>query len=155
MKSTLSLVSVCVVAAGLALAADYTPVTKEAGNITTLVANTANVVRVNAGRVSATNVVTFSQSVTATNGATITPAANVVLVTASGQDDGFTNTVTLASATDGMRVTLVVLAASSNLLAIADSGTAKLSGAAELGDDDVIELIGVGTNWHQVSKTAN
>ena len=148
--SAFLLVSAC--ALGIALAADYTPVTKESGNVNTLTAATVNASTATLAQA----VVTHSaQSVTATNGSVITPTANIVKITASGQDDGYTNTVTLAAATDGRRVTLIVLAASSNLVAIADSGTARLSGAAELGDDDVLELVGVGTNWHQVGKSAN
>lgn len=90
-----------------------------------------------------------------TNGATISPTATVYLVSGIGGANDTTNTVTLANATDGQVLTLIVSAASTNLITIADSGNAALSGAWLGDNNDVISLIGVSTNWVEVSASDN
>ena len=93
--------------------------------------------------------------VSVANGAVLTPAYGVYILDGTGQADDYTNTITLANATSGKALTLVVAAASSNLIAIADSGNCELS-SAWLGDNnDVINLIGVGTNWVERSASDN
>ena len=90
-----------------------------------------------------------------TNGATLTATSDVYVISGIGGANDTTNTVTLANATNGQRLTLVVAAASTNLITIADSGNAALS-SAWLGDaNDVISLIGVSTNWVQTSESDN
>ena len=70
-----------------------------------------------------------------------------------GQANGSTNTITLANAVDG-RIAVLTFGGS-NLVAIADSGTAKLSQAFQSTADDTLVLIGVGTNWLEVSRSVN
>ena len=90
-----------------------------------------------------------------TNGATLTATSDVYVISGIGGANDTTNTITLANAVNGQRLTLVVAAASTNLITIADSGNAALSGAW-LGDaNDVISLIGVSTNWVQTSESDN
>jgi len=91
-----------------------------------------------------------------TNAATVTVADGVYLVTPGGGPADGTNTVTLANATtSGDQVTFIIAAGATNLLAIADSGIVKLSAAFLGGDDDVLSLIAVGTNWVEQSRSAN
>ena len=105
-----------------------------------------------------TAITTAEESITTaslTNGATLTATSDVYIISGIGGANDTTNTVTLANAVNGQRLTLVVAAASTNLITIADSGNAALS-SAWLGDaNDVISLIGVSTNWVQTSESDN
>jgi hypothetical protein len=94
---------------------------------------------------------------TLTNGAVLTVASSFYNITASGQANGFTNTVTLANPTAaGDEVTLHVVAASSNLLGLADSGNLKLTAAGLLGDNDTIRLKAPDTSiWVEISRADN
>ena len=90
-----------------------------------------------------------------TNGAVITAVSDAYVLSGIGGANDTTNTVTLANATDGQKLTLIVAAATTNLITIADSGNVALSGAW-LGDaNDVISLIGVSTNWVETSASDN
>lgn len=91
-----------------------------------------------------------------TNGEVVAVSAPLVVVTPSGQANGFTNTVTVANPpAAGFRVTIAV-ATSSNLLAIADSGNVSLASAFEGNTGDTLTLIGVSTSaWLEVGRSAN
>ena len=138
----ISLAIVVMIGAGLAVA-QYTPVTIEnpgtiSGNITY------------AGTVALT-----MTDQTVTNGYELTVAERCYVLTGSGEQDNGTNTITLANASDGVLVTLVVAGDSTNLVSIADSGIAKLSGAWLGDNNDSITLLGDGTNWVEVGQTDN
>jgi hypothetical protein len=96
-----------------------------------------------------------SVNLSVTNGQAVTLSYARYILTGVGGANDTTNTITLANATDKARVTLIVSAASTNLITIADSAPAALS-AAWLGDNlDAIVLEGVGTNWVQTSGSNN
>ena len=99
--------------------------------------------------------VTTPGTASVTNGATLTPTAAVMVVSGIGGANDTTNTITLASATTGQSLTIVVASTSSNLVSIADSGNAALSGAWVGDNNDVITLVGVGTSWVQTGESNN
>ena len=88
-------------------------------------------------------------ALSATNGQAVALAAPVYILTGTGGADDTTNTITIANvsaAMVGAKITLVMDAASSNLITIADSAPCYLS-AAWLGDNnDTIEMYVVATN---------
>jgi hypothetical protein len=90
-----------------------------------------------------------------TNGATLTASSSVYVISGTGGANDTTNTITIANATDGQLLTLIVDSASSNLITIADSGNVSLSGAWLGDNNDVISLIGVSTNWVESSASDN
>jgi len=90
-----------------------------------------------------------------TNGATLTASSSVYVISGTGGENDTTNTITIANATDGQLLTLIVDSASSNLITIADSGNVSLSGAWLGDNNDVISLIGVSTNWVESSASDN
>lgn len=94
----------------------------------------------------------------ATNGQAVTLSTGQVVFSGIGGAAESTNTITIAynaSATVPRLVHLVVSSASTNLIAIADSGSVALS-AAWLGDDnDTLTLMSVGTNWVEVARSNN
>lgn len=105
-----------------------------------------------------TSVTAAEESITTaslTNGATLTATSDVYVITGIGGANDTTNTITLANATNGQRLTLIVSATSTNLITIADSGNAALSGAWVGDNNDVIELIGVSTTWVQTGEENN
>lgn len=102
-----------------------------------------------------TGLETTPATASVTNGATLTATSNVYVVTGIGGANDTTNTISLANATDGQVLTLIVDGASTNLISIADSGNAKLSGAWLGDNNDSISLIGVSTNWIQTSESDN
>lgn len=115
---------------GVALA-DFTPASKEDA----VKANTA-------------------QSVT--NGQAVTIGAGLTVLTGIGGPLNGTNTITLVAPGKVGVVAYVAIAGTSNLVAIADSGTAALSAAFEGNASDVLTLIANGTGtWAEVSKSAN
>jgi hypothetical protein len=102
--------------------------------------------------------VTYSGgAATVTNGQAVTVSAGCHVLTGTGQADNYTNTITLAApAAAGELVYLVVATASSNLIAIADSGTVAASGGIELDGNDTALLIAVDTStWCLVSESDN
>lgn len=117
--------------AGIALAADLTPASKE-----TLLVQTAQAV---------------------TNGQAVTIGSGLTVLTTAGSADTYTNTITLAAPLQAGKFAILKVAASqSNLVGIADSGTVVLSAAAALGSDDTLTLVSVSTGvWAQVSTSAN
>lgn len=94
---------------------------------------------------------------TVTNGEAITYENPLMILTASGQASGYTNTITIANPTEiGVVLCLYVADASSNLVGIADSGNCNLSAAFAGDDDDSLTLIATATNeWSEVSRSAN
>jgi len=90
-----------------------------------------------------------------TNGAALTASSSVYVINGIGGANDTTNTITLANATDGQLLTLIVDSASSNLFTIADSGIMSLPGAWVGDNNDVISLIGVSTNWVEASASDN
>lgn len=90
-----------------------------------------------------------------TNGATLTPTSSVMILTGIGGANDTTNTVTLANASAGQELTLIVSGTSTNLITIADSGNALLSSAWVGDNNDSITLYGVSTNWVQLSESDN
>jgi hypothetical protein len=129
--------------AAVGFTADYTPMSAEAdqtvsGDLTT-----------------SGNLIETASTASLTNGATLTPTASLYIITGIGGANDTTNTVALADATAGQKLTLIVDSASTNLITIADSGNAVLS-SAWLGDNnDAITLVGVSTKWVQVSESDN
>lgn len=72
----------------------------------------------------------------------------------NGNGGDVTNAVTLAAATaDGTLAVLLV--EGTNVVKIADSGTANLSAAANLTADDTLTLISRGGKWFEVTRSAN
>lgn len=144
-----SLIALFAVIACVALGAGYTPVTEEADStISGALAVSGNVT-------SSALIIETPTTTSVTNGATVTPTASVHILNGIGGANDSTNTVTLASATNGQRLTLIVASASTNLITIADSGNCALSGAWLGDNNDTLELIGVSTNWVEVGETNN
>jgi len=103
---------------------------------------------------------TFTLAATAlnvTNGQAITVSAGTYVLSGTGSADNGTNTITLvAPAAAGQLVTLIMATASSNLVAIADSGTAALATALELDGNDTAVLQAVDTStWCQIGTSDN
>jgi|TARA_Y100000034_G_scaffold129586_1_gene186332 hypothetical protein len=92
-----------------------------------------------------------------TNGQAVTVAAGVYVVSGIGGADNTTNTITLVAPTvAGQKVTLLVATASTNLVAIADSGTVAASGGIELDGNDTAALQAVDTStWCLLSESDN
>ena len=94
-------------------------------------------------------------SLNVTNGQEVTVASGWYVLNGIGGADDSTNTITLANATAGQKVILIVNSASTNLITIADSGIMALS-SAWLGDNnDNITLFGVSTNWVEIGQVDN
>jgi len=74
-------------------------------------------------------------SLNVTNGQAVTTVSGTYILNGVGGANNSTNTITVANMTAGERVTFIVDSASTNLIAIADSGNMKLS-AAWLGDNN-------------------
>ena len=74
-----------------------------------------------------------------------------------GGADNTTNTVTLVAPTvAGQKVTFIAATATSNLIAIADSGTVAASGGIELDGNDTAVLQAVDTStWALISESDN
>lgn len=96
-------------------------------------------------------------ALTVTNAQPITITDSSYILNVSGSANNYTNTPVIANPTTaGDIVILHVLAASSNLLAIADSGNMLLSAAWEGGDNDVLVLQAITTSlWAEISRSAN
>lgn len=125
--------------------------TLEVTGATTLTgAATLGSVSIDAATITAATGVWASQSIT--NGQAVSIGGFNTL-NGIGQASGYTNTVTLANAADGSIAVLTF--GGSNVVAIADSGVAKLSSAFTSSEYDILVLIGVGTNWLEVSRSAN
>ena len=100
-----------------------------------------------------------STALSVTNGQSVALAAPVYVLTGTGGANDTTNTITLSnvsSAMVGSKITLIVDAASSNLVTIADSAPCYLS-AAWLGDNnDTLEMYVVAINvLVETSKSDN
>jgi hypothetical protein len=80
------------------------------------------------------SVIDTGTALNVTNGQAVSLSGGVILLNGIGGADDSTNTVTV-SGTVGTMTTLIVAAASSNLITIADSGTVYLS-SAWLGDNN-------------------
>ena len=92
-----------------------------------------------------------------TNAQAVTVAAGVYVVSGIGGANNTTNTITLAAPTvAGQKVTLLAATATSNLIAIADSGTVAASGGIELDGNDTAVLQAVDTStWCLLSESNN
>jgi hypothetical protein len=91
-----------------------------------------------------------------TNGEVVAISAPLVIVTPSGQADGFTNTVTLANPPAPGFAVVVAVATSSNLLTVADSGNVSLASAFLGGSGDTLSLVAVSTSaWVEVARSNN
>ena len=100
-----------------------------------------------------------STALSVTNGQSVALAAPVYVITGTGGANDTTNTITISNvsaAMVGTKITLIVAAASSNLVTIADSAPCYLS-AAWVGDNnDTIEMYVVATNvLVETSKSDN
>jgi len=106
-----------------------------------------------ASKQDALNVAT-AQSVTNGQAVTISAGLNVLTGIANAVDG--TNTVTLAAPDRAGILAVIAVGSSTNLIGIADSGTAALS-AAFIGDaNDTLTLISVSTStWAKVTGSAN
>ena len=143
-------IAILLVAAAILGFADYTPVSAESDTIVSGTKTYSGQLKVSGIKVA------VPTSTSLTNGGELTVAAELHVLTGIGQADNFTNIVTIANPTvSGQQVTLVVAAASTNLIGLADSGNLKLTGAAVLDNNDTITLQAVGTNWIETSKTDN
>lgn len=93
----------------------------------------------------------------ATNGAALTLSDNFTVVTGIGGANDTTNTVTLPSVAQAGAIYVIAVGASStNLIAIADSGNAKLASAWVGDNNDTLTLIGdAGDNFIEVSRSDN
>jgi hypothetical protein len=92
-----------------------------------------------------------------TNAQPVTVAAGVYVVSGTGQANNATNTITLVAPTAaGQSVTFIAATATSNLIAIADSGTVAASGTIELDGNDTAVLRAVDTStWCLISESDN
>jgi len=101
------------------------------------------------------NIVGTALSVT--NLQPVTVAQGCYVLSGTGSANNGTNTITLAAPNAaGDLVYLLVATASSNLIAIADSGTVALSAALELDGDDTAVLMAVdGSTWGLLSTSDN
>jgi len=100
----------------------------------------------------------YARTITAlnvTNGQVVTVAAGIYNLNGIGGADDSTNTITIANATAGVKTLLLVNAASSNLITIADSGIMALSGAWLGDNNDNLTLLGVSTNWVEIGQVDN
>ena len=141
--------------AGIAFAGDYTPTSAESA-ITQTGTLTASTVVGSDVTVSAMARLTPTAA-NWTNGSTNTLAASAYLISGTGQANDYTNTVVLANPTTaGDRVVIVMAAATTNLVQIADSGNVAASGAIILDANDVVELYApTASLWVEVSQTDN
>lgn len=87
--------------------------------------------------------------ITATNGMTLDPTGSHVALT-SAAAVGFGKIIT----TSGPNILFITNIGSQNIT-ITDTGNLKLSGNLVLGADDAAVLARIGTNWYQVSESAN
>lgn len=94
-----------------------------------------------------------AQTVTNAQEVTLVPGRNVI--TPSGMANGETNVITVVNAVDGNDYSIVVASGSTNLLGIADSGNTKLSAAFNGDALDVLVLNGYGTDYVEVTRSAN
>jgi len=92
--------------------------------------------------------ITAQTAITVTNGNAFTPTGTYQPIQAGSE---VTPTVTVGTAGD----VVVLINTSANAINIADSGTAKLSAAAALGQYDSLTLWCDGTNWIEVSRSNN
>jgi len=92
-----------------------------------------------------------------TDGSTNTLSAAVYLVSGTGGANDTTNTIVLANPTTaGMEVTIVMAAATTNLITIADSGNVAASSAILLDANDVVTLYAATTSlWVEKSASDN
>lgn len=135
MKKILCLILALV--AGVALAADYTPVTKEVGKITQLEVP--------------------GSSVTDTNGTEeLAGTAGLVLLSVAGSPTGAVCTVADIGETDTGFIMNIVNVGTSNSATFVDSGNLALSGDAVLGPNDTLTLIYVSSNqWVEAAQVNN
>jgi hypothetical protein len=89
-------------------------------------------------------------TIAVTDGATITPAGSYQPLSSAG-------TVTATIATTGMAAgdQLVLVNTTNTTINVLDTGTAKLSAAAALGQFDALRLVFDGANWVEVSRSNN
>jgi hypothetical protein len=87
-------------------------------------------------------------AITVTNGNPFTPTGTYQAITAASE---VTPTITVGNAGD----VLVLINTSAQTVNIADTGTAKLSAAAALGQYDTLVLWCDGTNWIEISRSDN
>lgn len=94
----------------------------------------------------------LTHSQTVTNGQEVTLYTGVNVLTSSGQDNGFTNTITLANSPFSTSGYVIINAdASTNLMAIAKSGNWK-SAAIELSAGEMVVVVNTATNAFHASK---
>ena len=86
--------------------------------------------------------------VTVTDGQTVTVGSAYVALGSAG-----TVTVTLAAGAAGTLATVVNTTATT--INVADGGTARLAGAAALGQFDTLLLLSDGTGWNEISRSDN
>lgn len=89
-------------------------------------------------------------AISCTNGGVITPTATFQPLTSAG---AVTPTLATGGIIAGSR--LVLENTSNSTIHLADTGTAVLTGAAALGQYDVLELVYDGTRWVEVGRADN
>lgn len=92
-----------------------------------------------------------------TNGQPVTLSGSLNVLTGINGTNGATDTITLADpGTAGKLAVIVVGAASTNFVGLADSGNVRLAGAWTGGSNDVLTLRSTATNyWAEVSRSDN
>lgn len=126
--------------------------------VATLVATSGSIPTVAATTsVTTPKTILTASSQNVTNGQVVTLTGSYNVLTGIGQANAFTNTVTLAPAVDGTYAIIAINSASSNLIAIADSGRAVLNGAIEMvgASNTTLSLIGRSTNWVELGRSVN
>lgn len=109
--------------------------------------------------IDANNALMESTTATVTNSEAFTITKTSTVLTGTGQANNYTNTITLAAVDPtlvGATVNLIVDTASTNLIGVADSGTANLSAAFVGDNEDALVLYVLSTNeFVEVSRTDN
>ena len=133
---------------GVGFAADYTPSSEEDSTDSVLAVDVTA-----SGDLTVAGIVTLTPTAENwTDGSTNTLAAGAYLISGTGGANDTTNTVVLANPTTaGDTVLIVVDAASTNLITIADSGNVAASGAILLDASDAVLLYAPTTSlWVEV-----
>lgn len=92
--------------------------------------------------------VTAQTEISVTNGAAFAPTGTYQPIAAASE---VTPTVTVGTAGN----IVVLVNTETNVINLADSGTAKLTAAVALGQYDSITLLSDGTNWIEISRADN
>ena len=158
MKKILGVMFGVALIATVVLAADPTTFTSlKVTGTTELVGTVTTTGAITAGSMTVSGTVTVPPTAASwTNGQAVTATAPLYLVSGTGGANDTTNTVTLADPSVGQVLQIIVAAASTNLITIADSGNVAASGAILLDANDSVTLYGAATNlWVETAASDN